>query len=259
MSTNAVSPGPLRAPVAPPRTWLRRWTGPAVVLLAWLLAGSAGLVADAAPATVARTALAMVADGSLGGAALDSVQRAVAGIALGTTLALALAAAAGLSRVGADLLDLPLRSLRLVPVVALLPLLLVLTGEGATPTVALVATGVALPLQLHTAAGLRGNDPQVLGTARALRLTRAQVVRHVVLPGALPRTLDGLRAGLAAGWGALFVAETVTGHGLGTLTAGAVDAARTDVLLVVLAVFALLALLGDSLVRLVARRALSWQ
>jgi sulfonate transport system permease protein len=259
MSTRAVSPGPLRAPAVPGLTRLRRWTGPAVLLLAWQLVGSAGMVTDATPAAVARTALAMLADGSLGGATLDSVLRAAAGVALGAALALPLALVAGLSRVGAALLDLSLGALRLVPTVALLPLLLVVTGDGATPTVALVAVGVAIPLHLHTAAGLREADPTVLGAARALRLTRAQVVRHVVLPGALPRTFAGLRAGLAAGWVALVVAETATGHGLGALTVDAVDGARSDVLVVVLAVYGLLALLGDALVRLTARRALSWQ
>ena len=260
MSTHAVSPGPLRARTAPPpRTRLRRWAGPAFLLLAWQLAAGAGLVADAGPAALARTALAMVTDASLGVATLDSVLRAAAGLALGTALALTLALATGLSRVGADLLDFPLRALHLVPAVALLPLLLVRTGDGATPTVALVAAGVALPLHLHTVAGLRDHDPRVLRAARALRLTRAQVVRHVVLPGALPRTLDGLRAGLAAGWVALVVAETATAHGLGALTVVAVEGARTDVLLVVLSALALQALLADALVRLVARRVLSWQ
>ena len=120
--------------------------------------------------------------------------------------------------------------------------------------------GVAFPLYLNTFAGIRSVDRKFLEVAETLNLTRRQRLRHVVIPGALPQALVGLRLSLGVAWLSLIVAETVSADaGLGYLINDAREFLRTDVIVVGLAVYSLLGLLTDALVRSVERRALSWR
>ena len=91
-------------------------------------------------------------------------------------------------------------------------------------------------------------------------LSRAGLIRHVVLPGALPSALIGLRYSLGVAWLSLVVAEQVNARaGIGYMINDARDFLRTDVILVGLALYALLGLLADALVRALERRLLAWR
>jgi sulfonate transport system permease protein len=93
-----------------------------------------------------------------------------------------------------------------------------------------------------------------------LRLSRLALIRHIVLPGALPQLLVGLRQSLGVAWLALIVAEQINASsGLGWMINDAREFLRTDVIVVGLVVYAVLGLLTDSLVRLLERRALAWR
>ncbi len=124
----------------------------------------------------------------------------------------------------------------------------------------LVALAVSFPLYLNTFAGIRGVDGKLAEVARTLRLGRTALVRHIVLPGALPQTLVGLRQSLGVAWLALIVAEQVNADaGLGYMINDAREFLRTDVIVVGLLVYSALGLLTDALVRLLERRALVWR
>ncbi len=95
---------------------------------------------------------------------------------------------------------------------------------------------------------------------RSLRLRRGELIRHIVLPGALPQALAGLRQSLAVAWLALVVAEQFNASaGLGFMISQATQFSRNDVIFVALLVYCVLGLLTDALVRLLERRALSWR
>ena len=85
-------------------------------------------------------------------------------------------------------------------------------------------------------------------------------MRHVILPGALPSALVGLRYALGVGWLSLVVAEQINADaGIGYMISDARDFLRTDIIVVGLLVYALLGLLADGLVRALERRALAWR
>jgi sulfonate transport system permease protein len=153
-----------------------------------------------------------------------------------------------------------MQMLRALPFYGLIPLFILWFGIGETPKVALVALGVAFPLYLNTFAGIRGVDGKLAEAGRALRLSRTGLIRHVILPGALPQTLVGLRQSLGVAWLALIVAEQVNADsGLGWMINDAREFMRTDVIVVGLVVYSALGLLTDALVRLIERRALAWR
>jgi sulfonate transport system permease protein len=214
----------------------------------------------ASPTRIATTGAALVADGTLGTATLISVQRVVIGFAIGATIGLVLAVVAGLSGLGENAVDPPMQMLRTLPHFGLIPLFIIWMGIGEAPKLALIALGVAFPLYLNTLAGVHGIDRRTREAARAMGLTWRQRIRHVVVPGALPQTLVGLRQSLGIAWLSLIVAETISAHsGLGYLINHARDFLQTDVIVVGLAVYSLLGLATDAVVRFLEGRALAWR
>jgi sulfonate transport system permease protein len=263
-------------PTGPPRTsrrrhrpravrlgWLRRWVSPVVIICVWQALSSAGILTEqviASPAQIAASAAELIADGTLQHATATSVQRVLVGFAVGATIGVGLAVVAGLSRVGEDAVDPPMQMLRTLPHFGLIPLFIVWMGIGEMPKIALIAMGVIFPLYLNTVAGIRSVDRKFLEAAKTLQLTTRQRLRHVVIPGAIPQALVGLRLSLGVAWLSLIVAETVSADsGLGYMINDAREFLQTDVIVVGLAVYSLLGLLTDSLVRYLERKALAWR
>jgi sulfonate transport system permease protein len=265
--------GPAPAPAQAGRRQRRQWgwyrlISPVAVIALWQLLSSAGLIpADKLPppTTVWHTAVSLVttsspAYGTLQGAMLVSLQRMAIGFAVGGTIAVLLALVAGLSRLGENAVDPLLQIVRMLPLFGLIPVFIVWFGIGELPKIILIALGAAIPLYLNTFAGIRSVDAKLAEVGRVQRLTRAETIRHIVLPGALPQALTGLRQSLGVAWLALVVAEQVNANaGLGFMISQATQFLRNDVILVALAVYAVLGLITDALVRLLDRRALVWR
>jgi sulfonate transport system permease protein len=241
----------------------RRYLVPLALVALWQALAGLGLIPArtlASPAAVARTFAELTLSGELPRHLAASLARVAAGLVLGVGAGTALALAAGLSRRGEDLLDATLQMLRTLPFLALVPLFILWFGIGETPKVALVALGSLFPVYLTLFAGIRGVDPRLVEAGRTLGLTRAELVRHVVLPGALPAGLVGLRYALGTAWLSLVVAEQIAAEtGIGAMIAQARDFLRTDIILVGLLVYALMGLATDRLVSALERRALAWR
>lgn len=242
---------------------LRRWVSPVVIVGLWELASRTGVLQEstlAAPSTVFQRAVELAQDGTLGSATLVSVQRVALGFLIGASVGLVLAVVAGLNKIGEDAVDPPMQMLRTLPHFGLIPLFIIWMGIGEAPKLALIAMGVCFPLYLNTLAGIRGVDRKSIEAARSMNLTWAQRLRHVIIPGALPQTLVGLRQSLGIAWLSLIVAETVgADDGLGYMINTAREFLRTDVIVVGLAVYSLLGLATDAVVRYLEKRALAWR
>ncbi|MFE3881383.1 ABC transporter permease [Streptomyces lydicus] len=243
--------------------WLRRTVGPVALLVVWqVLSASGALEAQvlASPGTIAATAGDLVSDGTLPSAMLVSLQRVAVGLLLGGVTGVALALVSGLSRLGEDLVDATVQMLRSIPWVGVIPLFIIWLGIGEAPKIALISLGVAFHLYLNVYAGIRGVDAQLVEAGQSLGLSRWGLIRHVVLPGALPGAMTGLRYSLATAWLALVFGEQVNAEdGLGFLMNQAREFFRTDVIVVCLVVYAILGLIADFLVRTFERLLLQWR
>ncbi|AYF77427.1 ABC transporter permease [Nocardia yunnanensis] len=242
---------------------LARFVAPVALVVIWQVASATGVLPErllASPVTVVQTAIDLVKDGTLTKAISVSLQRAAIGFVIGAAAGIGLALISGLSRVGEYLVDPIVQMLRTLPFYGLIPLFILWFGIGELPKIVLVAFGVAVPLYLNTFAGIRSVDGKLAELAQVQRLNRWQLIRHIVLPGALPQTLVGLRQSLGVAWLALIVAEQVNADaGLGFMINDAREFLRTDVIVVGLLVYSVLGLLTDALVRSIERRALSWR
>ncbi|MFP5020675.1 ABC transporter permease [Pseudonocardia phyllosphaerae] len=242
---------------------LRRWISPIAILLLWQLASSTGLLAEdelASPLRVLASAVDVTRSGELPEGLLVSLARVAVGIVLGVVAGTVLGLVSGLSEWGGILVDPPTQMFRTLPHLGLVPLFILWFGVDELPKVLLVAIGVLVPIYLNVHAGVRGIDPKLLEAAKVSGFTRSEVLRHVVLPGAMPSALTGLRLALGVAWLSLVVAETTAADsGVGYMIMNAREFLRTDVIVVGLVVYALLGLGTDALVRRLERRVLAWR
>jgi sulfonate transport system permease protein len=242
---------------------LRRAATPIALLLLWHAASSTGVLPPRiipAPLTVLAAARDLLLSGALIHHLAVSLLRVTVGLGIAILTGTALALAAGLSRLGEDLIDPALQMARTLPFLALVPLFILWFGIGETPKVALVALGATFPIYLNLFAGIRGADPKLAEVAVTLGLSRTELIRHVILPAALPHFLTGLRYAIGIAWLSLVVGEQINADsGIGYLMMDARDFLRTDIIMVGLAVYASLGLASDQGVRWLERTALAWR
>jgi sulfonate transport system permease protein len=249
------------------RGWLRL-ISPIVVLALWQVASTTGLVSQQklpSLSTLWTTAVHLITTssptyGTLQGAMAVSLERVAIGFAIGGAFGVILAIVAGLSRLGENSVDPIMQALRTLPLFGLIPVFIVWFGIGETPKITLIALGAAIPLYLNTFSGIRGVDGKLAELGQVLGLRRSELIRHVVLPGALPMILVGLRQSLGVAWLALVVAEQINASaGLGYIINQGETFLQQNVIFVALLVYLVLGLLTDSVVRLIERRALTWR
>ena len=212
------------------------------------------------PVDGVSTAGDLIESGRLQESIATSAVRAALGLALGVAIGTVLAVAAGLSRVGESLIDGPVQVKRSIPSLALIPLLILWLGIGEPMKIITIALGVLVPVYIHTHNGLRGIDERYGELAETVGISRWEFVRSVVLPGAMPGFLLGLRFAVTSALLALVVVEQVnTTSGIGHMITLASNYGQTDVIVVGLVVYAVLGLVADAVVRLIERKALAWR
>jgi sulfonate transport system permease protein len=253
------------------RRWLAGWPrliSPIALLVIWQLTHVLNLVSDTKlppPTEVVHEAYTLIttnsaAYGTLQHALLVSMGRMAIGFAVGGGVAVILAVIAGLSRWGEAAVDPIMQMVRTLPLFGLVPVFIIWFGIGQLPKILLIALGAAIPLYLNTFSGIRGVDGRLGELGRSLGLNRRETLFHIVLPGALPQTLVGLRQSLGVAWLALVVAEQVNANaGLGFIINQATQFNQNDVIFVALLVYTILGLLTDWLVRKLERRTLRWR
>jgi taurine transport system permease protein len=149
---------------------------------------------------------------------------------------------------------------RPLPPLAYLPLMIIWFGIGELAKVLLLFLAILAPVALSARAGARSVAPEQIQAALSMGASRAQLVRYVVLPAALPDILVGLRIGMGVGWTTLVAAEMVAADaGLGKMVYNASNFLRTDVVVLGILAIGLVASAFELLMRLVERWAVPWK
>lgn len=167
--------------------------------------------------------------------------------------------AMGRNRIARGLLDPLIEFYRPIPPLAYLPLIVIWCGIGELSKVLLIYLAIFAPVSIATASAVRNVDPARLRAAQSLGATPAQLVRHVILPSALPDILTGLRIGLGVGWSTLVAAELVAAtRGLGFMVQSAAQFLVTDVVVLGILVIALVAFALELGLRRLQRILVPW-
>lgn len=167
--------------------------------------------------------------------------------------------AMGLSPTVRGILDPLIELYRPVPPLAYLPLMVIWFGIGETSKILLIYLAIFAPVAMSALAGVKSAQQVRIRAAQALGASRAQVLWLVILPGALPEILTGLRIGLGVGWSTLVAAELIAAtRGLGFMVQSAGEFLATDVVLAGIAVIAIIAFLLELGLRALQRRLTPW-
>lgn len=239
------------------------WTLPFLILVTWQIAAHFEWIPIRifpAPLTVVEAAFRLASEGRLLPDIAVSTMRALSGLAVGGSIGFILGMSNGLFKLSEKLLDTSIQMIRTIPNLSLLPLVILWFGIGDSARLFLISLGVFFPIYINTFHGIRNVDPDLIEMGRVYGLSRWQLFRQVIFPGALPSILVGVRLSLGIMWLTLIVAETIAANsGIGFLAATAREFIRTDVLLFVVVLYAFLGKLSDVITRLLERRLLRWQ
>ena len=183
----------------------------------------------------------------------------VIGLAIGGGLGLLLGLLTGSVRLLETLLDSTIQMVRNIPALALIPLVILWFGIDESAKLFLISVSVFFPIYLNTFHGIRNVDPGLIEMGRTYGLSRWQLYRQIILPGALSSILVGLRFSLGLMWVILIVAETISAQaGIGYLTMNAREFLQTDIVLVGILLYALLGKLADVFAKGLERYWLRW-
>ncbi|WP_042424816.1 ABC transporter permease, partial [Streptacidiphilus anmyonensis] len=239
------------------------YTTPAVVLVLWEILARTGVLSPAyapAPTSLVGTAQRLWDQGVLGPDLAISLQRAGLGLALGLTVGITAGVLGGLLRSGEYLFNGLVQVVNTIPLLALLPLMIVWFGIDELTKVLLISFGAGVPMYLNLFAAIRGVDQRLIEMARTTGAGRLRLVTRVLVPGALPGFLVGLRFSLAYSVLGLVAAETVNAdQGLGFLITQGQTYLQTDQVFVGLAIYSILGLVADQFVRALERVLLRWR
>lgn len=241
---------------------LAPWAVPVALLLIWQLAAQTGLLSSRIlpePLAVGKAFWILAASGELWSHAKTSLWRAIASFVIGGGLGLLLGLLTGSFKVAETLLDTSLQMIRNIPALALIPLVILWFGIEESAKLFLVSVGVFFPVYLNTFHGIRSVDKGLIEMAKSYGLSGWPLYRDVILPGALPSILVGVRFSLGLVWVLLIVAETISAQsGIGYMTMNAREFLQTDIVLVGILLYALLGKLADMLSRALERYCLRW-
>ena len=241
------------------------WVLPALLLLAWQAVSTWQLLPEqylrniSSPWAVVQAGWGLLTSGELWGHLGISAARAAAGLLVGGVVGLTLGVATGLSPLLRTLLDTTLQMLRNIPHLALVPLVILWIGIDESAKVFLVALGTFFPIYLNTFHGIRNVDASLIEMAQSYGLKGSRLFKEVILPGALPSVLVGLRFSLGIMWLTLIVAETISASsGIGYLAMHAREFFQADVIIFTILVYAALGFVADWIARQVEKRLLRW-
>jgi sulfonate transport system permease protein len=241
---------------------LAPWIVPIFILAAWQLSAQLGWLSVRilpAPWDVLIAFVKLTQSGEMWEHVKTSTWRALTGFAIGGGLGLLLGLLTGSLRGAETLLDSTLQMVRNIPPLALIPLVILWFGIEETAKLFLVSLGVFFPVYINTFHGIRSVDKGLIEMGRTYGLSQWGLYRDVILPGALPSILVGVRFSLGFMWVILIVAETISStSGIGYMTMNAREFLQTDVVLVGILLYALLGKLADLFAKTLERFWLRW-
>jgi NitT/TauT family transport system permease protein/taurine transport system permease protein len=211
-----------------------------------------------APSTIVVTAVVMIRSGELVYHLLASLKREAIAFVFAAA-AIPIGVAMGWWRAVYDQMNPIMEILRPIPPLAWIPLSILWFGLGDGQNEFIIFLGMFFPILVNTIVGVKNIDPSLIRAAKSLGAPQSRLLVRVVLVGALPQIVTGVRIGLGVGWMALVAAELVGANsGLGFLINDARSMLRTDTILVGMLTIGLIGLVIDATIRALARRMMPW-
>lgn len=241
--------------------FLLAWSIPSLGLVLWYVVTLEQDVTSVfpTPGDVLGAVERLLKDGTLAKNIEISTARAIAGFMLGGAIGFVLGIVNGQILLAEKILNTPIQMIRNVPYLAVLPLILIWFGIGETAKVVLISLGTFFPIYLNTFHGIRYTDSSLLEMGKTYGLTRYELFKDIIFPGAMSSIMVGIRQSLGLMWLTLIVAEMVAAKsGIGFMATNAREFMLMDVVVLSLIIYALLGSLSDFVAGIIEKRILRW-
>jgi taurine transport system permease protein len=238
-----------------------------LMLVAWWYVTRVGMINTMflpSPEAVLQALVAVWQEKFAGGKLLDhaaaSLYRVFVALLFAVLLAIPVGIAMAVSTVARGIFDPIIEFYRPIPAIAYLPLLIIWLGIDDASKIALISAAIFPPLAINTRAGVRSVSVEQIRAAYSLGATRSQVLRLVVLRGAMPEILTGLRIGMGVGWASLVAAEMVAARdGLGHMVMSASEHLAIPMMIAGIVIIGAFAVFFDLLIRLFELVLVPWK
>lgn len=259
-----------RSSLSASRGWLRRHRTVllsvaflALILAAWQVCASATLVNPLYTSSPERIAVALYHFLPTGASLEDlRVSGAEFGIGLGLSIVSGVLFGLLLGRYAVleETTSLSLNIFYSMPLIALAPILVLWFGIGLASKVAVVFTASFFPILITTQSGVRNVDPTLVDLSRSYGAREVQIWRTVLLPGAVPSIVTGIRLGMVMALIGVIVGEFISSSaGIGYLVSVAANNFNIDLVFVGLTIIAIVAGILTFVLRMVERRFNKWR
>ncbi|MEW4565467.1 ABC transporter permease [Bremerella sp. JC770] len=240
------------------RIWL-----PVSVVLIWQGLSSAGAITPLllpSPWAVATSAWDLVTSGEIFSHVAVSLLRVFEGFLLAALFGIALGSAIGLWSTFDRTCDWLLQTLKPIPPIGWFPLAVLWFGIGEVSKVFIIFLGAFFPILVNVVAGIRQTDKQYIELAKVHEIRWWKFFTKVIVPGALPSILTGLRIGIGFAWTCVVAAELIAAEsGVGYLIVDARQTFHADVVIVGMLTIGLLGTLMDIALRQLETRLVRWK
>ena len=185
---------------------------PVLILILWEWASDTGRINGNVippPSKLAETFVQLVTSGKLGQGLLISFQRVIVGFLIASVIGIVLGFLMGLFVPVNKMLSSLVNILRPIPVIALIPIFIIILGIGEAANISIIIIGALWPILLNTLAGVLSVDRKLLEVAYVYRISKRKIIFKIILPSALYHILTGLRLGIGGAWVSVVAAEMI--------------------------------------------------
>lgn len=236
---------------------------PVLVLILWWYVTTFGNTPESILpkiGTVGKTISEMLKDGSLQKDLATSLKRVLEGYLISAVLGIILGTAMGMSDTVKKIFYPTVTTIRQIPIMAWIPLLILWCGIGETSKVVIIVIASFFPIMVNTLSGIGSTPLEYIEVARLYKLSRLKTFLRVYLPHALPNIQTGLKLGLGVSWMAVVAAELIAStSGIGYKMSYARTLMRSDIVIICMIVIGIIGILMDKILTVVFNLLTPWE
>lgn len=236
---------------------------PVLVLILWWYVTTFGNTPESILpkiGTVGKTISEMLKDGSLQKDLATSLKRVLEGYLISAVLGIILGTAMGMSDTVKKIFYPTVTTIRQIPIMAWIPLLILWCGIGETSKVVIIVIASFFPIMVNTLSGIGSTPLEYIEVARLYKLSRLKTFMRVYLPHALPNIQTGLKLGLGVSWMAVVAAELIAStSGIGYKMSYARTLMRSDIVIICMIVIGIIGILMDKILTVIFNLLTPWE
>lgn len=235
---------------------------PVLILILWKSADLLKLIQPytmPTPEKVVSTAIEFIKNGTLFVNISASFIRVLQGFSIACILAISIGIGIGLSKKLEIFSELTFQILKPIPPIAWIPLAILWFGIGESSKIFIIVLGAFFPILLNVVEGIKNIDKKYLEVARVYEVPREKFIKQVLLPGAMPSIMTGIRVGLGNAWVCVVAAEMIAAtEGVGYMLTDGRSLSRPDMVILGMLIIGIIGKLMDDILKKISVKLVSW-